>query len=325
MILPIVELSGIRMIWFEKEVDGMKAENPLLQELQRLIARFAGEAHAVRALPNVRLVTSCAPTPPLSHVAEPAFALVAQGAKRAVLADRAYDYRAGQYLIISVDLPIHACVAKATAKDPYLGVIMILKPDAVAALLLETGGAPGPRLERPGIAVSDATVDLLEPVVRMVRLLARPADIPVLLPAIEREILWRLINGEQGAIVRQLGLADSRMAQVARAIKWLRGHYTEAVRIDELASIAGMSPTSFHRHFRVVTSMSPIQYQKQIRLQEARSLLLSGREDVATVGFHVGYDSPSQFSREYKRLFGAAPGKDGERLRASQEWNGAVA
>jgi transcriptional regulator GlxA family with amidase domain len=120
-------------------------------------------------------------------------------------------------------------------------------------------------------------------------------------------------------MVRQTGLAGSRMTQIGRAIKWLRSHYSEPIRIEELAGVAGMSLTSFHRHFRVVTSMSPIQYQKQIRLQEARTRLMSGLEDVANIGFHVGYDSPSQFSREYKRLFGAPPGQDGERLRSARE------
>jgi AraC-like DNA-binding protein len=303
----------------------MKRETPLLKELQDQIGRFIGQPKALRALPNVMLVTSCTPTAPRSHVAEPAFALVAQGAKRTVLGDRTYDYHAGQYLIVSVDLPIHACIARASTKDPYLGFAMILKPDAIASLLLEAGAAPSARVERSGIAVSDATDELLDPIVRLVRLLERPDDIPVLLPAIEREILWRLINGEQGAMVRQLGLADSRMTQIGRAIKWLRSHYSEAIRIGDLAGVAGMSLTSFHRHFRVVTSMSPIQYQKQIRLQEARTRLMSGLEDVANVGFQVGYDSPSQFSREYKRLFGAPPGKDGERLRSVHEVDSAVA
>lgn len=303
----------------------IKKEIPLLKELQELIGRFVGQTKALRALPNVMLVTSCAPTPPQSHVAEPAFALVAQGAKRTVVGDRTYDYHAGQYLIVSVDLPIHGCVARASVNDPYLGFAMILKPDTVASLLLEAGAAPSVRVERPGIAVSNVTDDLFDPVVRLVRLLERPDDIPVLLPAIEREIVWRLINGEQGAMVRQLGLADSRMTQIGRAIKWLRSHYSEVIRTGELARVAGMSITSFHRHFRVITSMSPIQYQKQIRLQEARTRLMSGLEDVANVGFHVGYDSPSQFSREYKRLFGAPPGKDGERLRSVYEADSVVA
>lgn len=303
----------------------MNRETALLKELQTLIGRLAGRTPILRPLPNVILMTSCSPTPPLAHVAEPMFALVAQGAKHAVVGDRTYDYQAGQYLIVSVDLPVNACVARASMKDPYLGFAMMLKPDVIASLLLETAVAPNRKAERPGIAVSEATDDLLDPVVRLVRLLERPADIPVLLPAIEREILWRLINGEQGAMIRQLGLADSRMTQIGRAIKWLRNHYAEAIRTSELARLAGMSLTSFHRHFQVVTSMSPIQYQKQIRLQEARSRLLSGLEDVASVGFHVGYDSPSQFSREYKRLFGAPPGKDGERLRLVHEADSVVA
>lgn len=292
-------------------------KTPLLKELRTLIGRFAGETETLKALPNVLLFTSCSPTAPRSAVAEPAFALVAQGAKRAVVGEQVFNYRAGQYLVVSVDLPIHACVVQASANDPYLGMVMMLKPAAVANLLLETGASPDGRTERPGIAVSDATQELLEPLVRMLRLLERPGDIPVLLPAIEREILWRLLNGEQGTLVRQLGLADSRMAQVGRAIKWLRSHYSEAVRIGDLARMASMSVTSFHRHFRTVTSMSPIQFQKQIRLQEARTRLLSGAEDVAGVGFQVGYESPSQFSREYRRLFGAPPGRDGERLRSA--------
>jgi transcriptional regulator GlxA family with amidase domain len=137
----------------------------------------------------------------------------------------------------------------------------------------------------------------------------RPDDVPVLGPAIEREILWRLINSDQGATVRQIGLVDSRISQVARAIRWIRTRYAESLRIEDLAQLAGMSVTSFHRHFRSVTSMTPIQYQKQIRLQEARARLLANRKDVAAVGFAVGYDSPSQFSREYRRQFGAPPGK----------------
>jgi AraC-like DNA-binding protein len=159
--------------------------------------------------------------------------------------------------------------------------------------LLETGAPRKAKTEPPGIAVSDLTDDLLEPIVRILRLLDRPEDIPVLAPAIEREILWRLINGEQGAMVRQLGVADSRTTQIGRAIRWVRDHYAETLRIEDLASVAGMSLTSFHRHFVGVTSLSPLQFQKQIRLQEARSRLLSSLQDVAAVGYSVGYDSPS--------------------------------
>jgi AraC-like DNA-binding protein len=249
---------------------------------------------------------------------EPTFALVARGTKRIGLGDRVFDYSTGQYLIASVDLPLEAHVAKATSEEPYLGLGFALIPSAIASLLLESGTGASSRSDPPGIVVSDLTDDLIEPVVRLLRLLDRPNDIPVLAAAIEREILWRLINGPEGAMVRQIGFADSRMAQIGRAIGWLRGHYAEAIRIEELSAIAGMSVTSFHRHFRGVTSMTPIQYQKQLRLQSARSRLMAEAVDVAEVGFAVGYDSPSQFSREYRRQFGQSPGRDGRVLRDSR-------
>jgi AraC-like DNA-binding protein len=292
----------------------------LFAELQALIARHAApDGTPLAALPSVTVMAADAPAPPLPHVAEPMFALVAQGAKRIGLGTKVFDYGAGEYLIVSVDLPLDAYVVVATADALFLGLGFTLKPEAIATLLLETGTAQPARADPPGIAVSDLTTDLVDPVVRLLRLLDQPADIPVLAPALEREILWRLIKGPQGAMVRQIGLADSRMAQVARAIRWIRGHYAEAIRIETLARIAGMSVTSFHRHFRGVTSMTPIQYQQRIRLQAARSRLMSSGEDVATVGLAVGYDSASQFSREYRRLFGAPPGRDGARLRRSNE------
>jgi transcriptional regulator GlxA family with amidase domain len=150
---------------------------------------------------------------------------------------------------------------------------------------------------------------------RLLRLLDTPRDVPVLRPLIEREILWRLLSGPQAGRVRQIGLADSRLTQVSHAIRHIRQHYARAISVEELAALAAMSLSSFHRHFRAVTAMTPIQFQKQIRLQEARSRLLADADDVAAVGYAVGYDSPSQFSREYSRMFGAPPGRDVARLR----------
>ena len=288
----------------------------VLKELQRLIARHARpDGLPVRALPNLILMSAVAPTLSVAEVTEPVFALVAQGTKRVGLGDKVFDYSAGRYLIVSVDLPLDASIVKATAAAPYLGLGFSLRPEAIATLLLATRPALSARSEPPGIAVSDVTDDLVDPVVRLLRLLDRPADIPVLAAAIEREILWRLINGPQGTMVRQIGSADSRMARIAQAIRWIRRHYAEPVRIEELARVAGMSVTSFHRHFRGITSMTPIQYQKCLRLQTARSRLMSTAEDVAAVGCAVGYDSPSQFSREYRRLFGQSPGRDGRNRR----------
>ena len=252
----------------------------------------------------------------MNAVYEPAFGLVVQGAKRTVLADKVFRYGAGQYLVVSVELPVIGHVIEASVDQPYLAVSFALKPHAIAALLLETATSDREPPEPSGMAVSTASPDLLDPIVRLLRILDRPADLAVLAPMLEREILWRLLNGEQGAIVRQIGLADSRLSQVSRAIRWIREHYAEPLPIETLARIAGMSAPSFHRHFRAVTAMSPLQYQKQIRLQEARARLIAKAEDVATVGFDVGYQSPSQFSREYSRMFGEPPAKDAARLMA---------
>lgn len=167
------------------------------------------------------------------------------------------------------------------------------------------------------MAVSDAAPELVDAMVRMLGLLDRPADVPVLAAAYRREIVWRLLTSEQGRLVRQIGVADGSLARVARSVRWIREHYADPLRVEELAQLARMSTTAFHRHFRSATSMTPIQFQKQIRLQEARTLLLAAADDVARIGFRVGYDSPSQFSREYRRAFGESPARDAIRLRAS--------
>jgi AraC-like DNA-binding protein len=169
------------------------------------------------------------------------------------------------------------------------------------------------------MSTGEAGADLLDAVLRLLRLLDRPADAPVLAPMIEREIIWRLLTGPQGGTIRRIGLADSDLSLVSRAIKWIRENYAEPMRIDDLARLSGMSPSAFHRHFRAVTAMSPLQFQKRIRLQEARSLLVAGPGDVAGIGHRVGYDSPSQFNREYRRMFGVPPGQDAVRLRTEGE------
>lgn len=289
----------------------------LIEELRLLITRHAGSGQAPPVMSGIRAIAVDAPTELAHHVMEPVFAVVAQGAKRAVLGDQVFEYGAGQYLVVSVDLPIAGHVFQASRDEPYLAVGLTLKPTAITSLLLEMAASDQAPAEPAGFGVSDAPAELLEPVIRMLRLLDRPRDAAVLGPMLEREILWRLLNGEQGAMVRQIGLADSRLSQISRAIRWIRAHHAQPVRIEELAEMVAMSPSSFHRHFRAVTTMSPLQYQKLIRLQAARTRLLAESEDIAAVGFSVGYDSPSQFSREYSRLFGAPPGRDVARLRTA--------
>lgn len=247
-------------------------------------------------------------------------AIVAQGTKRLAVGGTIHDYGAGQYLVASVDLPVSGQFTDATPQRPALGFGLELRPEVVAELMLSAAAADFGRPARgqsspPAIAVGHVSARLLDAAVRMLRLLDHPRDIPVLAPMIEREILWLVMTDEQGGTVRQLGLADSSLSRVRHVVRWIREHFAESLRVDELAELARMSPSAFHRAFHAVTSMSPIQYQKSIRLQEARLRLLADPGDIGATAYAVGYESPSQFSREYRRTFGASPSEDAAYLR----------
>ena len=291
-----------------------------LARLRELITRHAGEGLTRTVLSGVSVIRSATTTEPLGEVAEPALAVIAQGVKETALNGRTFAYGAGQFAIVSVDLPVIGHIVQASADEPFLAFVLALHPERIAALLLETAPAtaarPGAGGATPaGLAVSDASSALVDAIGRLLALLDSPGDAAALAAGVEREVLWRLVTGPQGATVRQIGLADRRVAHLARAIRRIRGHYDETLRIEELAALATMSVSSFHRHFRAVTSMTPIQFQKQIRLHEARARLLAEPGDVAGAGFAVGYDSPSQFSREYRRMFGVPPSRDALALR----------
>jgi AraC-like DNA-binding protein len=288
-----------------------------LAELAECITRLSQTAgRHPDWMPGLTLSRTHRTTEPLSDVSRPVLAMVAQGAKRTTLADRVYDYRAGQYLIATVDLPLSAQVTEATPAQPFLGLGLPLKQHLIADLLLETGASTAARGEDPdpGIIVSDAGDDLVDAVVRLLRLADHPEDFAVLAPAAEREIHWRLMNGPHAATVRRIAMPGSWVWFVGQAVRWLAEHFDQPIRIADLAAHVGVSVPTLNRHFRTVTAMSPLQYQKQLRLQRARAELLAAPGDVAAVGYAVGYDSPSQFSREYRRLFGAPPGQDAARL-----------
>ncbi|WP_433559628.1 AraC family transcriptional regulator [Pseudonocardia xinjiangensis] len=290
-----------------------------LDGLRALLARHA-RPDATTAIDGVLVSQVEQSTPPSPSMSGTVMALIAQGAKRIALGDRVYEYRAGQYLIASVDMPITGQFTEASPERPAMGFGLVLHPATVAELLLQAapGDLPPPGGGAPsGMAVNDAPAALVDAVIRLLSLLDQPRDIAVLAPLIKREILWRLITGEQGAVVRQLGLADSSLSHIARAVRWIRDHYAQSFRVEDLAQLSGMSLSAFYRNFQAVTAMSPIQFQKQIRLQEARLLLAMQSSDVSGVGHRVGYDSPSQFSREYRRQFGAPPSQDAARLRGS--------
>jgi AraC-like DNA-binding protein len=288
--------------------------------LKELISRHAKDGLTPTALPGVSLLRATAASEPLGEVAEPAVAVIAQGVKETALNGRVFRHGAGQFAIVPVELPVIGHITQASPDAPLLAFVLMLRQEKIAALLAEVSRtATVPRRASaavpPGIAVSDASPALLDAITRLLGLLGDPGAAAVLAADVEREILWRLLTGPQGATVRQIGLADSHLACLARAITWIRGH-NQTLRVDDLAAMAAMSVTSFHRHFRALTSMTPIQFQKQIRLHEARTRLLADPGDIAGAGYAVGYHSPSQFSREYRRMFGVPPSRHAPALRA---------
>ena len=288
-------------------------------ELAPLIERYTGQdgIHPT-AVPSLFLYRYSTPSDPLCNVREPAFGIIAQGSKRVTLGDDAYVYGRAHYIVVSVDLPIVGQVTEATPEAPYLGLRIDLDIAQIGALIVEAGlTEPGNTQTGRGLFVSRVGSPLLEAVLRLLRLLENPQDIPLLAPLVLREIHYRLLVGEQGARLRQIALADSQTQRIAKAIAWLKHNYAQPLRIEAIARKLHMSSSSLRHHFKAVTAMSPLQYQKQLRLQEARRLMLSEVMDAATAGHRVGYESPSQFSREYSRLFGAPPIRDMARLRAS--------
>jgi AraC-like DNA-binding protein len=288
-----------------------------LDELRALLDRHS-RPDPTTAIDGVRICKTDHTATPASSMSGTVLAVIAQGGKRLALGERVYDYHAGQYLIASVDLPVTGHVLTTDPGHPTLGFGMTLEPATIAELLLHAGPGDLPRspnTTHPGIAVSNAPDELLDAIVRLLRLLDRPRDRTALTPLITREILWRLMTGDQGDTVRQLGLADSSLTHIRRAVQWIRDNYTQPFRVEDVAALSGMSVSAFHRNFQAVTAMTPIQFQKHIRLQAARLLLANRPHDITGVGHRVGYDNPSQFSREYRRQFGAPPSIDAIRMR----------
>lgn len=286
-------------------------------ELATVIERFTG-GDGIHETPieGLRFARMGAPSEPMRGVQEPSLCLIVQGAKQATLGNEVYEYDASRYLVASVDLPVTGRVTVASPETPYMCFVLRLSPADIASLVTqaESVSAPLPPPSR-GLSVSQCDPELLDAALRLARLLEAPHDIALLAPLITREILYRLLRSGQGGMLRHISVADSQGQRVAKAIRWLRTNFDQPLRIDHIAREVHMSPSALHHHFKAVTAMSPLQYQKQLRLQEARRLMLSEVVDAATAGHRVGYESPSQFSREYSRMFGAPPLRDVERLR----------
>lgn len=297
------------------------------ERLVENIARWTvDEDHPSSEVPGLTLFRVDAPVERASYMQEPSICLIAQGSKRVSLGEDTYTYDANHYLITSVGLPVVAQITEASIEKPYLGLKLLLAQRDLAQLMVDSN-LPLPRKQQAqrGMAVSELSLPLLNAFNRLLDLLDNPEDIPILAPLVQREILYRLLVGEQGERLKQIAAAGSHGHQVSKAIDWLQENYAKSLRIDDLAAHAGMSSSAFHQHFRAMTAMSPLQYQKWLRLHEARRLMLADRLDAASASFQVGYESPSQFSREYSRLFGAPPLRDIKQLSKTMQPVGAAA
>ncbi|WP_206612719.1 AraC family transcriptional regulator [Paenirhodobacter populi] len=275
-------------------------------------ARHFAASGRAGLIPGVSLFVAPSVTVPTSTLYEPMLCLVLQGAKQVMVGDRVLRYDPASYFVTSLDLPVSGRIAEASPAEPYICVSLTLNRDTIASLLSDTAvRAEG---QTAGFGVSPVTPQLVDAWCRMLALFDAPEDVPALAPMLEREILYRVMQGPQGGVLRQIARDDSQLSQVRQAIRWIKAHFNETIRIETLAEIARMSPASFHRHFRTATAMSPLQYQKMLRLQEARRLMILNG-NTARTAYTVGYESASQFSREYARMFGTPPSRDAMRLR----------
>ena len=291
-----------------------------IQDLAAAMGRHAStDGRHPTALPGLALLRSSAPSMPIHTIYRPTLCVVAQGRKRVMLGQTAFVYDPAMFLVCAVDLPVIGAVIEASAEAPYLCLALDLDLVALGELALGHP-VPQPNEASVGLALSPATPGLIDAATRLVQLLDAPSDASVLAPLVEREILWRLMTGEQGGMIRRIASAESRLAQVGRAIGWLKDHFADRFAIEDVAGISGMSASAFYEHFKAATAMTPLQYRNQLRLQEARRLMVVESLDAAAAGFQVGYDSPSQFSRDYTKLFGAPPARDAALLRGSAEF-----
>jgi AraC-like DNA-binding protein len=301
----------------EAQVETPEALSAATQALAKSIDEWAEDANQIdTAIPGLRLSRWETPTEPTSYTLNASICLIAQGAKQVMLGEEVYVYDATRYLISSVDLPVVANIIEATREKPYLGVILELELQEISHLIVDSG-LPMNRSHQAqkGMAVGQLSLSLLNAFQRLMDLLHENENIQILAPLVKREIFFRLLTTDQGPRLQQIVASGSHSHQVSRAIDWLKNNYTHPLRVNELASYTGMSKSAFHNHFREMTSMTPLQFQKRLRLNEARRLMLTENLDALTATFEVGYESPSQFSREYSRLFGAPPLRDIKNLR----------
>jgi AraC-like DNA-binding protein len=287
------------------------------EELVARMTRAIREDGVIQPLKGLHLGRQSVPLEKLHSVLEASFCVIAQGSKEVLLGDNRYQYDAFNYLLATLELPRVSQVLEASRERPYLSLRLEIDPQVVSSVMVEAGHYISPRkpADVRAIDVSPLDANLLDAVVRLVRLLDAPAEAPILMPMIIREIIYRLLRGNQGDRLRHLTVIGGYTSAIARAVQRIRQDFEQPLRIEQLARDLGMSVSGFHAHFKAVTAMSPLQFQKQLRLQEARRLMLSENLDATSAAFRVGYNDASHFNREYKSVFGVPPMRDVQRLR----------
>jgi len=304
------EMNHHEMEYIEERLQSSRSE------LTTQIASHQKEDGEIQVLDGVYLARLSRPLNRMHSVLKPSFCVIAQGSKVVFMGDRRYQYDPYHYCLTTIELPRITQVADASRENPYLSLRLELDPNLVSSVLVESGHViVANNADTSAIDVSLLDVDLLDAVLRLTRLINTPMEARILMPLIKREIIYRLLSGEQGASLYHLIVAGSYTSNIAKAVKFLRENFDQPIRIEDLAQDLGMSMSSFHQHFKSVTSMSPLQFQKQVRLQEARRLMLGEDLDATSAALRVGYNDTSHFSREYKSLFGAPPMRDVQRLR----------
>ncbi|WP_258046462.1 AraC family transcriptional regulator [Sphingomonas folli] len=278
--------------------------------LDLMEARGGGQGRFDTGMPGVLLVRSFQTIMPVPNIYKPSLCIVFKGAKQIMFGDRTLDYAEMECLVINVEVPAVGRMVGATPATPYVGMTIEFDTAILRELLQQVPAPPRSAAATPSIFVGQVDEQLAECLTRLVRLMSNPGAVPVLSPAMMREIHYWLLTGPYGAEIAKLAAPETHAERVARAIHYVRDHLAEPIRVEQLAAVANMSSSSFHHHFKTMTSMSPVQYQKQLRLVEARRLMLSEAANVAEAAYHVGYESASQFSREYSRSFGIAPKRD---------------
>lgn len=284
-------------------------------ELAGRIANAVRKDGILEPIDGLRFTRASVATDRVYGVSKPSLCIIAQGSKEIYVGDRHYYYDSRHYLLATIELPVTGCVIEASVERPYLAMRLDIEPALVGSVMVESALQPE-QGQAKAVVVSELDSGLLDAALRLVRLLDCPKESATLMPLVKREIVFRLLTGKQGGRLRHLPMLGGHSDRMAKAVERLRQDFNQPLRIDSLAKELGMSSSGFHHHFKAVTDMSPLQYQKELRLQEARRLMLGESMDAATAGYRVGYEDPSHFSRDYKRHFGDSPIRDVERLRS---------